>query len=95
VTGKSEGPGRHDENAPRLCLSCNAVEPKTLADHAPTCQFVKRKDAERSGIDRLLKRYKPKGSAGVQRVNKPGNCKLCGESVKSLLGHLRVCKGRR
>jgi hypothetical protein len=77
-----------------MCLSCNAIEPKSLADHAPTCPQVKRKAAERDGIDRLLKSYKPKGTAGVQRVNKPGNCKLCGERVQSLLGHLRVCKGR-
>jgi hypothetical protein len=27
-------------------------------------------------------------------VNKPGNCKACGEKVVSLLGHLRTCKGR-
>lgn len=65
-----------------------------MADHAPTCQFVKRKAAQREDIDRILKRYKPKNTSGVQRVNKPGNCKVCGERVVSLLGHLRVCKGR-
>jgi hypothetical protein len=77
-----------------MCLSCNAIEPKSLADHAPTCHLVKRKTAERDGIDRLLKGYKPKGTAGVQRVNKPGNCKRCGEKVSSLLSHMRACKGR-
>lgn len=70
------------------------MEPKSLADHAPTCRLVKRRNAERSDISRVLKRYRPKGSSGVQRVNKPGNCKACGERVASLLGHLRVCKGR-
>jgi hypothetical protein len=78
-----------------MCLSCNAIEPKDLSDHAPTCQFVKRKAAERGDIDRLLKRYKTKGTSGVQRLNKPGDCKLCGEKVTSLLGHMRACKGRK
>ena len=83
-----------DGETPRICLSCNAVEPKSLADHAPTCQFVKRKKVERDDINRVLKRYTPKSTSGHQRVNKPGNCKLCGEKVVSLLGHLRACKGR-
>lgn len=79
---------------PRICLSCNAHEPKTLADHKPTCQLVRRKNAERDDVNRVLKRYKPKNTSGHQRVNKPGNCRACGEKVVSLLGHLRVCKGR-
>lgn len=77
-----------------MCFQCHAVAPKTLADHAPTCPLVKKKAAERDGLNRLLKRYKPKSTGGVQRVNKPGNCKACGEKVVSLLGHLRHCKGR-
>lgn len=79
---------------PEICLSCNAVAPKSLADHAPTCQLVKRKAAERENIDRMLKRYKPKNTSGHQRLNKPGNCKVCGEKAASLLSHLRICKGR-
>ncbi len=62
------------------------MEPKSLADHAPTCQFVKRRNAERADIKRILKRYKPKGASG--------KCPACGERVVSLLGHLRACKGR-
>ena len=42
----------------------------------------------------MLKRYKPKNTSGHQRLNKPGNCKTCGEKVTSLLSHLRSCKGR-
>jgi hypothetical protein len=83
-----------DIEHPRICLSCNAIEPKTLADHKPTCHLVKRKNAERDDMNRLLKRYKPKNTSGHQRVNKPGDCKACGQKVVSLLGHLRVCKGR-
>lgn len=87
-------PEKREGKGPDICLSCNAIEPRSLADHAPTCQFVKRKAAERGDIDRLLKRYKPKNASGHQRLNKPGNCKACGEKTTSLLSHLRVCKGR-
>lgn len=55
---------------------------------------MKRKAAERENIERMLKRYKPKNVSGHQRLNKPGNCKLCGEKAASLLSHLRTCKGR-
>ncbi len=82
----------------KTCFRCNAVDTGKLSDHKPNCPVVKEKEEKARKITTLVNRYRQKNKSvterGYGRLNKPGDCKQCGEQVTSLLTHLGKCQGR-
>ncbi|HAZ07283.1 MAG TPA: hypothetical protein DCZ01_01900 [Elusimicrobia bacterium] len=83
---------------PKTCFRCNAVDHGKLSDHKPNCPVVKEEEEKKRKISTMVNRYRQRNKSvsdrGYGRLNKPGNCKQCGEKVSSLLTHLGKCRGR-
>ena len=87
-----------EERPPKTCFRCNALDHGRLSDHKPNCPVVREKEEKARKLTTMVNRYRQRNKSvsdrGYGRLNKPGNCKQCGEKVASLLTHLGKCKGR-